>query len=115
MRRSSFSGVLAAALMAPAALSAQAAAKPKIVVLGTGGTISGHATDRSALQTYRAGTYPISIMVDYLRPSLNEIADVTAIQFGNKASGGYTMPDYVQLTAAIEKALQTADGVVVTT
>ena len=45
-------------------------------------------------------------------PSLNEIADVTAIQFGNKSSGGYTIADYFQLTAAIEKALETADGVV---
>jgi L-asparaginase len=108
-------GLLAAVLTAPVALSAQAAARPKITVYGTGGTLAGHAQDRSALQSYRAGTYPINVLVDYLKPSLNEIADVTAIQFGNKASGGYTIADYFELTKAIEKALETGDGVVVTT
>ena len=53
-------------MLAPVALGAQAPrAKPKVMVIGTGGTISGHAQDRSALQSYRAGTYPIQVMVDY--------------------------------------------------
>lgn len=107
--------LLAVALLAPVALSGQAARKPKVAVIGTGGTISGHAADRSALQSYRAGTYTIQVMVDYLRPSLNEIADVTTTQFGNQGSGGYTIPEYFDLTKAIDKAAETADAVVVTT
>jgi L-asparaginase len=107
------SGLVTAALMAPVAVSAQA--KPKVAVIGTGGTISGHAADRSALQSYRAGSYTIDVMVDFLRPSLNEIADVTTTQFGNRGSGGYSIAEYFDLTAAIEKAAQTADAVVVTT
>src|SRR5690242_5845891 len=97
-----FSGLLAAVLgfaAAPLALSAQSAGKlPKVAVVGTGGTISGHAAERSALQTYQAGTYPIAVMIDYLRPSLNEIADVTTTQFGNRGSGGYSIAEYFDLT-----------------
>jgi L-asparaginase len=114
MKTTHFRGLLVAALMTPAALSAQAG-RPKIAVIGTGGTISGHAEERSALQTYRAGTYPIQVMVDYLKPSLNEIADVTTTQFGNQGSGGYRIDQYFELTKAIDKAAETADGVVVTT
>jgi L-asparaginase len=109
-----FSGLLVLALAAPMALSAQAR-KPKVHVIGTGGTISGHAADRSALQSYRAGTYTIQVMVDFLRPSLNEIADVTTEQFGNRGSGGYSIPEYFDLTKAIDKAAETADAIVVTT
>jgi L-asparaginase len=54
-------------------------------------------------------------MVDYLKPGLNEIADVTTVQFGNQGSGGYTVQQYYDLTLAIQKAAETADAVVVTT
>jgi L-asparaginase len=89
--------------------------KPKVAVIGTGGTIAGHAQDRTALQSYRAGTYPIDVMVDYLRPGINEIADVTTTQFGNRGSGGYSIEEYYDLTLAIQKAAETADAIVVTT
>jgi L-asparaginase len=89
--------------------------KPKVHVIGTGGTIAGHAVDRSGIQSYRACTYPIDVMVDFLRPHINEIADVTTSQFGNRGSGGYSIQEYYDLTLAIQKAAETADAVVVTT
>ena len=89
--------------------------KPRVAVIGTGGTISGHAVDRTGLQSYRAGTYGIDVMVDFLRPSVNEIADVTTTQFGNRGSGGYSIEEYYDLTLAIQKAAETADAIVVTT
>jgi L-asparaginase len=98
----------------PAALGAQQRL-PRITVLGTGGTIAGQSATRTSFQNYRAGSLPITDMVDFLRPQIDSVAEVTAIQFGNKASGGYTIPDYYDLTMAIEKALESADGVVVTT
>jgi L-asparaginase len=89
--------------------------KPKVHVIGTGGTIAGHAVDRSGIQSYRAGTYPIDVMVDFLRPHIDEIADVTTTQFGNRGSGGYSIEEYYDLTLAIQEAAETADAIVVTT
>src|SRR5690349_17224870 len=111
--RSSVLALLAAAVV-PAVVGAQERL-PRITVLGTGGTIAGQSSTRTSFQNYRAGSLQITEMVDFLRPQIDEVAEVTAIQFGNKASGGYTIPDYYDLTMAIEKALETADGVVVTT
>jgi L-asparaginase len=108
-----FPALLLTALL-PAAVSGQAR-KPKVTVIGTGGTIAGESRTRTSFQDYRAGQKTIKEMVDFLRPQIDEVADVTTIQFGNKSSGGYDIPDYYDLTLAVEKALQTADAVVVTT
>lgn len=105
---------LALTLLLPLGASAQAR-KPKITVIGTGGTIAGQSRTRTSFQDYRAGQKSIKEMVDFLRPQIDEVADVTTIQFGNKSSGGYDIPDYYDLTMAVQKALETADGVVVTT
>jgi len=61
---------------------------PNVIVIGTGGTISGQATngDPTNFQSYRAGTYTIEEMVRSL-PGLDKIADVNTVQFGNKGSG----------------------------
>ena len=105
---------LVALALAPVALGAQERL-PRVTVLGTGGTIAGQSTTRTSFQSYRAGSLQIGDMVEFLRPQIDSVAEVTAIQFGNKASGGYTIADYYDLTMAIEKALETADAVVVTT
>jgi L-asparaginase len=104
--------LLAAATAASA--GAQTAA-PKVVVIGTGGTIAGTSTTRTSFQSYRAGQLPIEEMVDELRPQIEEVAEVTTIQFGNRSSGSYRVPDFYDLALEIDRALQTADGVVVTT
>ena len=96
------------------AVTAAAAGTPQVTVVGTGGTIAGVATSRSSFTDYRAGQIPIASMVQQLQPEIGGIADVSTVQYGNKGSGGYTVAELHGLTLAVEKALETADGVVVT-
>ncbi|NHC12644.1 asparaginase [Motilibacter sp. E257] len=97
------------------AVAAAAAAKPKVAVIGTGGTIAGVAQSRSSFTNYSAGRIPIASMVQQLQPEIGNVADVSTVQFGNAGSGGYTIAQFHALTLAVENALKTADGVVVTT
>jgi len=90
-------------------------ALPRVTVIGTGGTIAGTSTTRTSFQSYRAGQLLIADMVDDLRPEIDEVAEVTSVQFDNRPSGGYGMEDYFELSLAIDRALETADAVVVTT
>ena len=92
----------------------QASELPNILVIGTGGTISGQSADETSFQTYRAGSLPIGDMVAAL-PNLDWIADVSTFQFGNKGSGSYTIPELYDLSLAVDQGLQDYDGVVVTT
>ncbi|GLW10452.1 L-asparaginase 2 [Microtetraspora sp. NBRC 13810] len=89
--------------------------KPRIVVIGTGGTISGVSDTRVSFQSYRSGQLRISDMVGELQPEIGQVADVSTVQFGNKGSGGYTIKEYYDLTKAVDRELERADGVVVTT
>ena len=98
-----------------AAVTAAAAAMPKVAVIGTGGTIAGVAQSRSSFTNYSAGRIPIANMVQQLQPEIGAVADVSTVQFGNQGSGGYTIAQFHALTLAVENALKTADGVVVTT
>ncbi|MFC4555230.1 asparaginase [Georgenia faecalis] len=107
-----------AALVAPGAVAATAPAPddlPTVTVVATGGTIAGRAAGRDTFTDYRAGTYPMTDMVSVLEPEVSAIADVDVVQFGNSGSGGYTIAQYHALTQAVEEALETSDGVVVTT
>ncbi|MCR2785949.1 MULTISPECIES: asparaginase domain-containing protein [unclassified Microbacterium] len=122
-RRTRWLAALAAAAFAGAGLvvlppttePAAAAEKPKIVIVATGGTIAGMADGRDTFTDYRAGTYPMADMLAVLQPEVAAIADVSVVQFGNSGSGGYTIPQYHDLTIAVEDALKDADGVIVTT
>lgn len=96
------------------ALVAAPSGKPKVTVIGTGGTIAGVATNRGSFTNYRAGQIPIADLVDDLRPEIDAVAEVETIQFGNKGSGGYTIAEFHALTLAVDNALKTSDGVVVT-
>jgi L-asparaginase type II len=91
-------------------------ALPNVLVIGTGGTISGQANDGDPtnLQSYKSGTYKIEDMVAQL-PRKDKIADVSTYQFGNKGSGSYAIGDLYDLSLTVDQALQTYDGVVVTT
>ena len=93
----------------------ETAEQPKIVVVATGGTIAGQAEGRDTFTDYAAGTYPMDEMLDTLRPEVDAVADVSALQFGNAGSSGYTMEELHSLTGEVEKQLEDADGVVVTT
>jgi L-asparaginase len=96
------------------AVAAAKAKKPKVTVIGTGGTISGVATSRSSFTDYRSGQIEIKNMVGQLQPEIGQVADVATVQFGNKGSGSYTIPDFHALTLAVEAALKDSDAVVVT-
>ena len=87
---------------------------PEVTIVATGGTIAGKADTRTSFQSYRAGQLPIEDMVDELRPQIDEVANVTTVQFGNRGSGSYDISDYFDLTIAVDAALETADAVVVT-
>lgn len=95
--------------------AADPSTRSKVTVVATGGTLAGKATGRTTYGSYRAGTYPITDMLDVLRPELDSVADVDSVQFGNGGSGSYTIEKYRELTLAVEQALETADSVVVTT
>jgi len=91
-------------------------AKPNVLVIATGGTISGHVNDGDPtnFQSYKAGSFLMKDMLSQL-PGKEKIADVTDYQFGNKGSGGYAIADLYDLSLAVDQALKTYDGVVVTT
>ena len=98
----------------PADAAVEAGALPRVTIVATGGTIAGVSDTRTSFQSYRAGTLGIDEMLSELRPQIGEVADVTTVQFGNRPSGGYAIADFFDLTLAVEKALETADAVVVT-
>lgn len=88
---------------------------PNIHVVGTGGTIAGVSKTETSFQDYRAGQLDIQKdMVDKL-PNLDEIANVTTTQFGNKGSSGYSISELYDLSLLVDKQLKQGDGVVVTT
>ena len=98
----------------PAADASEAAALPRVTIVATGGTIAGVSDTRTSFQSYRAGSLGIDEMLSELRPQIDEVADVSTVQFGNRPSGGYAIADFFDLTLAVEEALETADAVVVT-
>ncbi|MFC0329669.1 asparaginase domain-containing protein [Paenibacillus sepulcri] len=95
--------------------ASKTSAMPNVLVIGTGGTISGQANDGDPtnLQNYKSGTYKIEDMVAQL-PRKDKIADVSTYQFGNKGSGSYAIGDLYDLSLTVDQALKTYDGVVVT-
>lgn len=107
-----FLAVLLAAVLGPAAW---AAAKPRVVVVGTGGTIAGLAPDRTNPIEYRGAQLPIADMVGFLKPEVDLLADVGTFQFANRGSGAYAIADFHALTLAVEAQLRSADAAVVTT
>ena len=98
----------------PADAPADPGTLPRVTIVATGGTIAGVSDTRTSFQSYRAGTLGIDEMLSELRPQIDEVADVTTVQFGNRPSGGYAIADFYDLTLAVENALETADAVVVT-
>ncbi len=104
-----------------AALSAQAAqtdstARPKVLVIATGGTIAGVQREPGGLGDYRAGTLTAEQIIASV-PPLARYAQVEAEQFSNVASTLITPEQWVALARRINAVLaERADiaGVVVT-
>jgi L-asparaginase len=97
---------------------------PKVTVVATGGTLAGTATNGpTGFQNYRSGQIPIQRLIDesfelgaaYAREQGRDpVAEVDSVQVTNKGSGGVTFDELLELSAAVDKALETSDGVVVT-
>ena len=56
--------------------------KPKVVILGTGGTIAGKAGSNTEMTGYQAGEIGIQTLINAV-PEMLEVADVTGEQFCN--------------------------------
>jgi L-asparaginase len=76
------------------------AAKPKVHVIGTGGTISGAAAERIMITGYKAGTFTVEKMLSDV-PEIAEIADVTSEQLVNVGSGSIGDKELLQLAKRI--------------
>ncbi|GGR55168.1 MULTISPECIES: asparaginase [Streptomyces] len=86
------------------------AAGPEVVVIGTGGTITGVAEDRAGFEDYDGSALPIADIVSGLRPELDGVARVTTREGPERTA----MTDYYDLARQVDRALRTADAVVVT-
>lgn len=58
--------------------------KPKVVILGTGGTIAGRAGSNTEMTGYQAGEIGIQTLINAV-PEMLEVADVTGEQMSDKA------------------------------
>lgn len=87
----------------------------RVAVIGLGGTIAGTSDRRTDLETYRPGARPIAELVDSLRPEIDEIAEVSTEDFGQKGSGDYTVTDLYDLARLVEDRLRDHDSVVIST
>lgn len=89
--------------------------KPKVVILGTGGTIAGKAGSNTEMTGYQAGELGIQTLIDAV-PEMLEVADVTGEQFCN--IGSFDMVDdiWLNLSRRVNELLQQpdVDGIVIT-
>ncbi|MFJ7075529.1 asparaginase [Streptomyces sp. NPDC098781] len=88
--------------------------RPEVVLIAMGGTLSAVSARRTDFETYTAGAIPVVDLVKYLRPEIDQVADLTVEDFGTKSSGEYTIADHRDLAQRVRKHLRTADAVVVT-
>ncbi|MGE3276588.1 MAG: asparaginase [Vicinamibacterales bacterium] len=106
--------VLAVFLAASAALAQEPL--PKVLVIGTGGTIAGVQDQPGTLAPYRAGTTPVNEIVAGV-PEIAKFAEVESEQFINTASPNILPEHWLGLSKRINQVLRDrADlaGVVVT-
>lgn len=99
----------------PAAQAQSAPAKPRIVVIGTGGTIAGAGKSSANTSSYATASVKVDDLVKNL-PELADIAQVRSEQIFQIGSKSMTDARMVQLSKRIQQLLQQddVDGVVVT-
>ncbi|MBB4960242.1 asparaginase [Micromonospora polyrhachis] len=89
--------------------------RPKVAVIGTGGTIAGKSESRVGFQSYQPGRTPVAELVDFLQPEVGQVADVSSVDFGEKGSSEYTIAEFHDLSRLVDEQLTKADAVVVAT
>ena len=97
-----------------AAESAGSAAKPKIVVLATGGTIAG-VGDPGKVAGYKPGTLTAEVLL-WSVPEIDEVADIEAVQVCNVNSDDITAEIWLTLANTINEMAKDPDvsGFVIT-
>lgn len=86
-------------------LSALAEPLPKVVILGTGGTIQSKGDTRMTRHDYRAGRFDISELIANL-PELSGLADIQAVQYTNIGSSSMTGAVWLGLAKKINSMMQ---------
>ena len=74
----------AAAMVSPLVASAQTAAKPRIVIVATGGTIAG-AADSTTAAGYQSGAVAVDVLIAAV-PQMKAFADVRGVQVSSIGS-----------------------------
>lgn len=99
----------------PAKPGETAAAKARIVIVATGGTIAGAGADASNSATYQAAKVPVDKLIAAV-PALSKVAEVRGEQAFQIASESFTNVQLVQLAKQVSKLLKQddVDGVVIT-
>jgi glutamin-(asparagin-)ase len=116
MFRSPFPRFIAAlALSLSASLALAQAAKPRVVILATGGTIAGAGATAANSATYQAAKVPVDKLIAGV-PELTDVAQVRGEQVFQIASESFTNEKLVQLAKRVSALTKDADvdGVVVT-
>lgn len=94
-------------------LASAAQAKPKIVVLATGGTIAGAQTS-VAEAGYKSGTFSVDDLIKAV-PALKDLADISGEQVANIGSQTMNHEVWLKLAKRTSEVLKgDADGVVIT-
>lgn len=95
--------------------SAQGSAKPKVMILATGGTIAGAGASASNSATYQAAKVPVDKLIAGL-PELAEVAEVRGEQVFQIASESFTNEKLVQLGKRVAELARdpAVDGIVIT-
>lgn len=89
-------------LVIPLALAAEPAPLPRVVVLGTGGTIQSKGATRMVRHDYRAGRFEINELLALI-PEVNQFARIEAEQFSNIGSPSMTPELWKSLAEKINK------------
>lgn len=91
-----------------------AQAKPKIVILATGGTIAGSINNDVATTGYKAGVLGINELINAV-PEIKTLADVSGEQIANIDSSNMNDEIWLKLAKEVNKLLKSdIDGIVIT-
>jgi L-asparaginase len=98
-----------------AAAAAETHALPKVVVLGTGGTIAGSAAVSTDVHEYKPGQVAVQALIDAL-PGLREKAQVRSEQLFQLGSASLTSGHWLELARRANQLLARSDvdGIVIT-
>ena len=103
-----------AAAMTASVQSMRAQARPRIVIVATGGTIAG-AADASTAAGYKSGAVAVDVLIDAV-PQMKKFADVRGVQVSSVGSQDMNDELWVKLATEVNQLLAKpdVDGVAIT-